>query len=93
MDDNEWLADRFVEHRAHLRAVAHRMLGSATDADDAVQVTWLRVSRAGAYGVENLSCTSIRSAQTRVPSLVLEDASQRHSGLNRRFGRCIRART
>jgi RNA polymerase sigma factor (sigma-70 family) len=54
MDDNEWLADRFEEHRAHLRAVAYRMLGSLTEADDAVQDTWLRLSRAGASEVETL---------------------------------------
>src|SRR3989440_2876175 len=54
MDENEWLADRFEEHRAHLRAVAYRMLGSLTEADDAVQDTWLRLSRSGAGGVENL---------------------------------------
>jgi RNA polymerase sigma factor (sigma-70 family) len=54
MDDNEWLADRFEEHRSHLRAVAYRMLGSLSEADDAVQDTWLRLSRAGTGGVENL---------------------------------------
>jgi len=54
MDENEWLAERFEEKRAHLRAVAYRMLGSLTEADDAVQDTWERVSRAGASEVENL---------------------------------------
>ena len=54
MDENEWLADRFEEHRAHLWAVAYRMLGSLTEADDAVQDTWLRLSRSGAGEVENL---------------------------------------
>src|SRR5216684_8334629 len=54
MNENEWLADRFEEHRARLRAVAYRMLGSFTEADDAVQDTWLRLSRAGASEVENL---------------------------------------
>jgi RNA polymerase sigma-70 factor (ECF subfamily) len=54
VDENEWLADRFEEHRAHLRAVAYRMLGSLAEADDAVQDTWLRLSRAGASEVENL---------------------------------------
>lgn len=54
MDENEWLADRFEEHRTHLRAVAYRMLGSLTEADDAVQDAWLRLSRKGASQVDNL---------------------------------------
>jgi RNA polymerase sigma factor (sigma-70 family) len=54
MDENEWLVERFEEHRGHLRAVAYRMLGSLTEADDAVQDAWLRVSRAGAGEVENI---------------------------------------
>ena len=54
MDQGEWLADRFEEHRPHLRAVAYRMLGSVGEADEAVQDAWLRVSRAGADGIENL---------------------------------------
>ena len=54
MDEHEWLADRFEEHRPHLRAVAYRMLGSLAEADDAVQDTWLRLTRAGADEVENL---------------------------------------
>src|SRR5215469_3266835 len=54
MNDDTWLADRFERHRPHLRAVAYRMLGSLTEADDAVQDTWLRLSRSGAAEVENL---------------------------------------
>ena len=54
MDDKDWLAQRFEEHRAHLRAVAYRMLGSLPEADEAVQDAWLRLSRAGVEGVENL---------------------------------------
>jgi RNA polymerase sigma factor (sigma-70 family) len=54
MDDSEWLAGHFERHRPHLRAVAYRMLGSLSEADDAVQDTWLRLSRAGAADVENL---------------------------------------
>ncbi len=54
MHDHDWLAERFEEHRAHLRAVAYRMLGSPSEADDAVQEAWLRLSRSGAGAVENL---------------------------------------
>ena len=54
MNENQWLADRFEENRTRLRAVAYRMLGSLTEADDAVQDTWLRVSKAGAGGVDDL---------------------------------------
>jgi RNA polymerase sigma factor (sigma-70 family) len=54
MDEQQWLADRFEEHRAHLLAVAYRMLGSLAEADDAVQDSWLRLSRSGAAEVENL---------------------------------------
>ena len=54
MDENAWLAKRFEEHRPHLRAVAYRMLGSLTEAEDAVQDAWLRLSRSGAGEVENL---------------------------------------
>ena len=54
MDDSEWLALHFERQRPHLRAVAYRMLGSLTEAEDAVQDTWVRLSRSGAADVENL---------------------------------------
>jgi len=54
MDEHVWLAERFEAHRTHLRGVAYRMLGSLSEADDAVQEAWLRVSRADASTVENL---------------------------------------
>src|ERR687889_145297 len=54
MDENEFLAKQFEEHRVHLRAVAYRMLGSLSEADDAVQEAWLRLSRSDADEVENL---------------------------------------
>jgi RNA polymerase sigma factor (sigma-70 family) len=54
MDDSEFLAERFEEHRTHLRAVAYRMLGSLSEADDAVQEAWLRLNRSDASAIENL---------------------------------------
>jgi RNA polymerase sigma-70 factor (ECF subfamily) len=54
MDQGTWLAERLEAHRTHRRAVAYRMLGSLTEADDAVQEAWLRPSRTGGDGVENL---------------------------------------
>lgn len=52
--ERDWLGDRFEDHRAHLKAVAYRMLGSASDAEDAVQESWLRLSRSDASDVENM---------------------------------------
>jgi len=54
MDEREWLAKRFEANRTHLRAVAYRMLGSLSDADDAVQQSWIRLSLANTTDVENL---------------------------------------
>jgi RNA polymerase sigma factor (sigma-70 family) len=54
MDQGDWLAERFEEHRARLRAVAYRMLGSPGEADDAVQEAWLRFSRTDTTAVENV---------------------------------------
>ncbi|MDQ3811401.1 MAG: RNA polymerase sigma factor SigJ [Chloroflexota bacterium] len=54
MNDRQWLAERFEEHRPRLRSLAYRMLGSLAEADDALQDTWLRVSRAGADEVDNV---------------------------------------
>ena len=76
MEDQDWLAERFEEQRSRLRAVAYRMLGSVSEADDAVQETWLRLSRTGASDVENLggwlttvvarvSLNMLRSRQSR----------------------------
>ena len=53
-DRDDYLAERFEENRLHLRAVAYRMLGSQTEAEDAVQESWLRLSRADTSGVQNL---------------------------------------
>jgi RNA polymerase sigma-70 factor, ECF subfamily len=76
MNDQQWLAERFEEHRPRLRAVAYRMLGSLSEAEDAVQDAWIRVSRADTGEVENLgawlttivarvSLNQLRSRKTR----------------------------
>ena len=76
MGEQEWLAERFEEQRTHLRAVAYRMLGSLSEADDAVQEAWLRLSRSDTSDVENLrawlttvvarvSLNLLRSRQTK----------------------------
>src|ERR671918_2362814 len=54
MDEREYLAEEFEANRTHLRAVAYRMLGSVSEADDAVQESWLRLNRSETSGVENL---------------------------------------
>jgi RNA polymerase sigma factor (sigma-70 family) len=76
LDQQEWIARQFEDHRPHLRAVAYRMLGSLSEADDAVQDAWLRLSRADTSEVENLrawlttivarvSLNMLRSRRTR----------------------------
>ena len=54
MDEHDGLAEQFEAHRSHLRAVAYRMLGSLSEADDAVQESWLRLGRSDTSGVANL---------------------------------------
>ena len=54
MNERDYLAERFEEHRTHLRAVAYRMLGSLSEVDDAVQEAWLRLSRVDTEGIDNL---------------------------------------
>src|SRR5829696_3392316 len=54
MDERDWLAQRFQEHRPRLRAVAYRVLGSTSEADDAVQEAWIRLSRSNASEIDNL---------------------------------------
>jgi RNA polymerase sigma-70 factor (ECF subfamily) len=76
MDERDWLAERFEEQRSRLRAVAYRMLGSVSEADDAVQEAWLRLNRSDADEIDNLgawlttvvgriSLNTLRSRKTR----------------------------
>ena len=91
MDEADWLAARFEEQRAHLRAVAYRMLGSLAEADDAVQNSWLRLSRADTAGVDNLagwlttvvareSLKMLRSRRHRREEPLAEVAAEQASG-------------
>jgi RNA polymerase sigma factor (sigma-70 family) len=87
MDERDWLAERFEEHRGRLRAVAYRMLGSLSEVDDAVQEAWLRLSRADATDIDNLGgwlttvvarvCLDmLRSRQTRREEPFTPDAPE-----------------
>jgi RNA polymerase sigma factor (sigma-70 family) len=77
MEDQQWLAQRFEQHRNRLRAVAYRMLGSLAEADDAVQEAWLRVSAAGAGDVENLAGW-LTTIVARVSLNLLRSRQSRH---------------
>src|SRR5437868_93046 len=85
MGEQDWLAERFESNRGHLKAVAYRMLGSQSEAEDAVQESWLRLSRSGASEVENLGgwlttvvarvCLDmLRSRKSRREELLQHDA-------------------
>ncbi|MEV2251887.1 sigma-70 family RNA polymerase sigma factor [Streptomyces sp. NPDC050147] len=77
MDGQEVLADRFEAHRGHLRGLAYRMLGSLSDADDAVQEAWLRLSRTDADEIENLTGW-LRTVVSRLCLDMLRSAAARH---------------
>ena len=91
MDERQWLADRFEQQRARLRAVAYRMLGSVSEADDAVQEAWLRLSATGGGEIDDLgawlttvvariSLNMLRSRKTRREDHVPEPIVDRADG-------------
>ncbi len=73
MEEQDWLAQRFEEHRTHLRAVAYRMLGSIGEADDAVQEAWLRLSRSNIRG----TLVTLLGCQCLLRLVVLSSTSTR----------------
>src|SRR5215204_1127503 len=77
MDEHDWLAERFEEHRGRLRAVAYRMLGSLSEADDAVQEAWLRLSRSETGEVSNLGAW-LTTVVARVSLNMLRSRKARH---------------
>src|SRR5215212_3914715 len=91
-EHDEWLAERFEEHRACLRAVAYRMLGSTSEAEDAVQETWLRLVRSDTSGVENLGGW-LTTVVARVCLNMLRSRRSRHEeSLEGPFGEPLGAR-
>src|SRR4051795_10232758 len=78
--DEDWLARQFEEHRPRLRAVATRLLGSGSEADDAVQETWLRLNRTDAGTIENLGGW-LTTVVSRVCLNVLRARDARHEDL------------
>lgn len=93
MAANDWLAEKFEENRGHLRAVAYRILGSLSEADDAVQEAWLRLSRSDANAIENLGgwlttvvsrvCLDILRSRTSRREEALESQVERPAGNGR----------
>jgi RNA polymerase sigma factor (sigma-70 family) len=79
MDEHDCLAQRFEEHRTHLRAVAYRMLGSSSEADDAAQEAWLRLERSETSGIENLG-SWMTTVVARVCLDMLRSRKARHEG-------------
>src|SRR5918994_2859173 len=77
MDEREWLTEQFESNRTHLRAVAYRMLGSISEADDAVQESWLRLSRSDTSDVENLRAW-LTTVVARVSLDMLRSRKSRH---------------
>jgi RNA polymerase sigma-70 factor (ECF subfamily) len=77
MDERDWLAERFQQHRPRLRAVAYRMLGSTTDADDAVQEAWIRLNRSNADEIDNLEAWLV-TVVGRVALNMLRARNTRH---------------
>ncbi|TLS43770.1 sigma-70 family RNA polymerase sigma factor [Streptomyces montanus] len=80
MREDEQLAEQFETHRVHLRAVAQRMLGSLSDADDAVQEAWLRLSRVDVDAIENLAAW-LRTVTARICLDMLRSRSSRREDL------------
>ncbi len=82
MNEHDMLAERFEAHRGHLRAVGYRMLGSLTEAEDAVQETWVKISRADAREVENLGGWLTTAVSRVCLNMLRSRRSRREDSLN-----------
>src|SRR5918996_5431664 len=85
MDEHEWLAERFEANRSHLQAVAYRLLGSLSEADDAVQEAWLRLSRSDTRAVENLTGWLTTVVARVCLNMLQSRRSRREESLEARF--------
>jgi RNA polymerase sigma-70 factor (ECF subfamily) len=85
VDERDWLAERFEANRSHLRAVAYRMLGSLSEADDAVQEAWLRLSRTDTGAVENLAGWLTTAVSRICLNMLRSRRSRREESLEGRF--------
>ena len=82
MNERDWLAERFQEHRPRLRAVAYRMLGSPSEADDAVQEAWIRLSRSNAGEIDNLEAWLVTAVGRVALNLLRARKSRREEPLD-----------
>jgi len=89
MDEHQWLAERFEENRTHLRAVAYRMLGSLSEADDALQEAWLRLSRSDTSGVKNLGGWLTTVVARVCLDMLRSRKSRREAGKKEPLGRYV----
>jgi len=85
MDERDWLAEEFQAHRPRLRAVAYRILGSATEADDAVQETWIRLNRSHAGGIDNLEAWLVTAVGRVALNMLRSRKTRREDSLDVRL--------
>jgi RNA polymerase sigma factor (sigma-70 family) len=85
MDEHDWLAERFQEHRPRLRAVAYRMLGSTGEADDAVQEAWIRLSRSDADEIDNLEAWLVTTVGRVALNMLRSRRTRREESLETRL--------
>ena len=89
MHDNDWLAQQFEANRGHLRAVAYRMLGSAGEADDAVQEAWLRLARTDVESIDNLGAWLTTVVARVCLDLLRSRSARREESIDAQNGRPI----
>src|SRR5262245_14330016 len=85
MDERDWLAERFEQHRPRLRAVAYRMLGSTGEADDAVQEAWIRLGRSNADEIDNLEAWLVTVVGRVALNMLRSRKARREESLDERL--------